>query len=92
MSNIDWSKMITAEMKSAEAAANVLAAAATETARLRSIADTAIAPLQDAVDIEDATVADEATLKLWKKYRVALNRLPDQPGYPDTVDWPAPPA
>ncbi|MEE1866677.1 phage tail assembly chaperone, partial [Pseudomonas auratipiscis] len=33
-----------------------------------------------------------AELKAWKKYRIALIRVPDQPGYPDTIDWPAPPA
>lgn len=34
----------------------------------------AIAPLQDAVDIDDATPADVAALKAWKQYRVAVNR------------------
>lgn len=92
MSNIDWSQMVTAEMKGAAAAVQLLAEVQIETARLRKIADDAIAPLQDAVDIDDATDAEEASLKLWKKYRVALNRLPDQPGYPNTIDWPASPA
>lgn len=63
-----------------------------EISRLRSIADYIIAPLQDAVDIDDATAEEDALLKLWKKYRVALNRLPDQEGYPATISWPAPPA
>lgn len=63
-----------------------------ETARLRQIADTAIVPLQDAVDVDDATEDDKALLTLWKKYRVALNRLPDQEGYPSSINWPAPPA
>lgn len=63
-----------------------------EVARLRMIADTAIAPLQDAVDLEEATEAEVALLKDWKRYRVALNRLPEQPGYPTAIDWPAPPA
>lgn len=63
-----------------------------ETARLRGIADAAITPLQDAVDIGEATAEEEARLKLWKKYRVALSRLPDQEGYPKEIDWPAPPA
>ncbi len=92
MSNIDWAQMITADMKAAAAAAKLLDDAQVETARLRKIADDAIAPLQDAVDIDEATAAEETSLKLWKKYRVALNRLPDQPGYPGTIDWPAPPA
>ncbi|MCX5511449.1 tail fiber assembly protein [Pseudomonas sp. BJa3] len=58
----------------------------------RSKADQAIAPLQDAVDLDEATEAEALRLKEWKRYRVALNRLPDQPGYPAEIDWPAPPA
>lgn len=91
MSNIDWSKMITAEMKAEQAAAVLLASVQAETTRLRSIADVAIAPLQDAVDIDEATAEEEAKLKLWKKYRVALNRLPDQEGYPADITWPVMP-
>ncbi|WP_411382799.1 tail fiber assembly protein [Pseudomonas sp. L7] len=72
--------------------ADPLQQAQEEAGRLRAIADAAIAPLQDAVDLEDATEAETALLKEWKRYRVALNRLPDQPGYPQTIDWPAPPA
>ncbi|ANY86000.1 tail fiber assembly protein [Pseudomonas putida] len=51
-----------------------------------------IAPLQDAVDLGEATSQEEALLVLWKKYRVALNRIQDQPGYPNEITWPAPPA
>ncbi len=91
MSNIDWSYLVTAEMKKEQASAEQLAQVQAETARLRLIADNAIAPLQDAVDIDDADVQEEALLKLWKKYRVALNRLPDQPGYPITIEWPIQP-
>lgn len=63
-----------------------------EAARLRAIADAAIAPLQDAVDLEEATELEAAMLKDWKRYRVALNRLPDQVGYPTDITWPALPA
>jgi hypothetical protein len=35
----------------------------------------AIAPLQDAVDLEEATAAEAALLKKWKQYRVAVNRI-----------------
>lgn len=59
---------------------------------LRRAADSAIAPLQDAVDLEEATETETAKLTVWKKYRIALIRLLDQQGYPDTIDWPAPPA
>ena len=52
----------------------------------------AIAPLQDAVDIGEATPDDEAMLLKWKQFRVAVNRVvltlanptwpvPPQPGY-----------
>jgi len=61
-------------------------------AKLRAIADAAIAPLQDAVDLEEATEAEIALLKEWKRFRVALNRLPEQAGYPETIEWPSPPA
>lgn len=60
-------------------------------AQLRAIADYAITPLQDAVDIDEATEEDTVQLKAWKKYRVALNRVPEQAGYPETIDWPAVP-
>lgn len=63
-----------------------------EIARLRRAADDAITPLQDAVDLDDATADEEALLRLWRKYRVALNRLPEQPGYPTDIEWPVPPA
>ncbi len=35
----------------------------------------AIAPLQDAVDLDDATPDETALLKKWKQYRVAVNRV-----------------
>ncbi|NWA23732.1 tail fiber assembly protein [Pseudomonas gingeri] len=56
-----------------------------------SAATVAIAPLQDAVDLDIATDADTANLKLWKQYRVAINRVSEQPGYPATIGWPTPP-
>lgn len=89
---IDWSKRITAQMIAERKAQELLAQTQAETSRLRKIADDAIAPLQDAVDLDEATEAEALRLKDWKRYRVALNRLPDQQGYPATVDWPAPPA
>lgn len=88
---IDWSQVVTLEMKHEAAAAQHLAALQAEAAAHRTVADSAIAPLQDAVDIDDATDAEVLMLKAWKKYRVALNRLPEQPGYPVDIDWPEPP-
>lgn len=69
-----------------------LTVAQSEIAQRRAAADAAIAPLQDAVDLDEATESEASLLKEWKRYRVALNRLPDQPGYPAEIDWPAPPA
>jgi hypothetical protein len=43
--------------------------------RRLALATLAIAPLQDAVDLDDASAAEIARLKLWKQYRVALNRV-----------------
>ncbi|NBB61310.1 phage tail protein [Pseudomonas sp. ODNR1LW] len=89
--NIDWSQLITQVAKAQTAAAQQLAAVVTDTATRRAVADAAIAPLQDAVDIDEATAAEIALLKAWKKYRIALNRLPEQAGYPTVIDWPAAP-
>ncbi|WP_224795477.1 phage tail assembly chaperone [Pseudomonas fluorescens] len=33
-----------------------------------------------------------ARLKRWKQYRVALNRIEQQMGFPVTVDWPTAPS
>lgn len=52
-------------------------------------ANAAIAPLQDAIDIEAATEDETALLKQWKTYRVALNRL-DLNTAPD-IKWPETP-
>lgn len=40
-----------------------------------SKATLAIAPLQDAVDLDEATQAELDLLKKWKQYRVAVNRI-----------------
>ncbi|MCF7544353.1 tail fiber assembly protein [Pseudomonas petrae] len=57
--------------------------------RLLQIATLSIAPLQDAVDLDDATVSETALLKAWKQYRVAVNRI-DLTG--DIAEWPVQPA
>ncbi|KNZ88427.1 tail fiber assembly protein, partial [Morganella morganii] len=49
----------------------------------------AIAPLQDAVDLDMATPEEESLLKEWKKYRVMLNRV-DTSTAPD-ITWPVKP-
>ncbi len=53
---------------------------------------TRIAPLQYAVDLDMATEADLANLESWKRYSVSLSRINQQPGFPQSVDWPAVPS
>lgn len=50
-----------------------------------------IGPLQDAVDLDEATAEETAKLKAWKQYRVALNRLNQQVGWPTNIQWPTAP-
>jgi hypothetical protein len=59
---------------------------------LRQMADFKAGPLQDAVDLGEATPEEEAQLLAWKRYRVALNRVPQQAGYPGAIDWPPEPS
>lgn len=75
----------------AEEEALKLKALSTRDGLLREAA-TRIAPLQDAVDLGDASVGEEAELKNWKQYRVALNRVQQQTGFPTTIDWPVTPS
>lgn len=89
---IDWSQVITAEQKAADLLEQQRLEAVAEIARRRVQADQAIAPLQYAVDLDEATEVEAALLKDWKRYLVALNRVLEQPGYPVEIDWPAPPA
>ncbi|MBG6242237.1 MAG: tail fiber assembly protein, partial [Candidatus Symbiopectobacterium sp. Dall1.0] len=52
-------------------------------------ASAAIAPLQDAADLDMATEAESALLVAWKTYRVLLNRV-DISTAPD-IEWPEQP-
>lgn len=90
--NIDWTQLVTQAMKTEAAAAQALAEVVAESSSRRATADAAIAPLQDAVDIGEATDDEGGLLTAWKKYRVLLNRVPAQAGYPTTIDWPIAPA
>ncbi|WP_426785262.1 tail fiber assembly protein [Rahnella variigena] len=71
----------------APSVAELKAEATAKLSALMAKANAAIAPLQDAVDIDDATDAERASLTAWKKYRIALNRL-DLSAAPD-IAWPA---
>ncbi|WP_447650961.1 tail fiber assembly protein [Pseudomonas abietaniphila] len=53
---------------------------------LLATATAAIAPLQDAVDLDEATADETALLKKWKQFRVAVNRVdmtPESPAWPE---------
>ena len=54
-------------------------------------ASTKIATLQDAVDLGEATTEEQAALIEWKRYRIALMRIDQQPGFPRDTQWPAQP-
>lgn len=69
--------------------AEILANNAAVRDQLLAKATRAIAPLQDAVDLEDATETEIALLKKWKQYRVAVNRVDLTLAVPS---WPAEPA
>ncbi|GAA3594121.1 tail fiber assembly protein [Gibbsiella greigii] len=49
-------------------------------------ASKAIAPLQDASDLGMATEAERAALLVWKKYRIAVNRI--EPAKNAVITWP----
>lgn len=74
-----------------EPAPDPLAVAQSIQAQLRAQADYVMVPLQDAVDIDEASASEIDRLKAWKKYRVTLSKIAEQPGYPITIEWPAAP-
>lgn len=59
--------------------------------KLLTAAANRMGPLQDAVDIGRATDGDVAPLTLWKGYRVDLNRIEQQEGFPAEIQWPLSP-
>lgn len=103
---IDWSLLITAEMKAAASAAAQLAEAKAMLAAKNAKAVLQIARIQDRVntlgygiDAGDATEADEAeqaalliNLKAWKTYKFALGKVTGQATWPGAPVWPLEPA
>lgn len=59
-------------------------------ASLIAQATIAIAPLQDAVDLDEATDAETALLKEWKQHRVAVNRI--DANTTNVITWPESPS
>ena len=47
-----------------------------------------MAPLEDAEKIGIITDSEAAKLLAWRRYRVALYRLPESEGWPADVEWP----
>lgn len=102
MSNIDWSQLITKEMKAATLAARALAEAKAVLATRNSTASVQIARIQDridtlgyGVDAGEATPDDEAELaaltisiKSWKAYKFQLGKVATQATWPATPNWP----
>lgn len=50
-----------------------------------------ISPLQYAVDLGISTDSEEEKLSRWKMYCVELNRIQDQAGFPNKIEWPTEP-
>ncbi|MDF0605375.1 tail fiber assembly protein [Neisseriaceae bacterium TC5R-5] len=67
------------------------AQAQAELTRRIQMATFAIAPLADALELGIATEEEQASLIAWKRYRIELSRMPQQPGYPTDIDWPTEP-
>lgn len=57
---------------------------------LLALASNTIAPLQDTVELEEATLEEIERLKAWKKYRMQANRI--DPTIAPDIEWPAQPA
>lgn len=71
--------------------AELLPAAKSQQQRLMHEAGLAVAPLQDALDLGLATAAQVEDLNAWKRYRIELSEVPQQAGWPRTMEWPVKP-
>ncbi|RRW54347.1 hypothetical protein EGJ55_16055 [Pseudomonas moraviensis] len=102
---IDWTQLVTKEMKTAAEQAAQLVSAKAGLAARNNKAVTQIARIQDRVDtigfgidIGEATADDEAeqaalliTLKAWKAYKFALGKVTVQQTWYQAPVWPAEP-
>lgn len=102
---VDWSRLITKEMKAAAILAAQLAAMKSDLAERNARAATQISRIQDRIDtlgygieIGEATPEEEAEqaalaapLKAWKVYKYALGKVTTQPGWFESPVWPAEP-
>lgn len=102
---IDWSRLITREMKEAAILAAQLSTVKADLADRNTRAATQIARIQDrietlgyGIEIGEATPEEEAEqaalaapLKAWKVYKYALGKVTTQPGWFDSPVWPVEP-
>ena len=68
--------------------AALLPAARAQQKRLMQEAGLTVAPLQDAVDLGVAPAEQVEQLTAWKFYRLELSEVPQQAGWPRTMEWP----
>ncbi|ECT6228250.1 phage tail protein [Salmonella enterica subsp. enterica serovar Typhimurium var. 5-] len=83
-----WDGKAWVKDEAAEKAAQLRQAEETKS-RLLQMASEKIAPLQDAVDLDEATDKEKASLLAWKKYRVLVNRVDTSTA--TKIDWPKKP-
>jgi hypothetical protein len=104
--NIDWSQLVTKDMKDAAVQAVQLAEAKAELAAKNAKAVIQITRIQDRVDtlgygidVGEATDEDQAeqaalivSLKAWKIYKFSLGKVTVQPTWYAAPVWPSEPA
>jgi len=102
---IDWSQLITSQMKIDAAAKLQLATVKAELVSRNTKAAYQIARIQDridtlgyGIDAGQATEEDEAeqvalmlNIKLWKTYKFALGKVSTKPSWPANPEWPVEP-
>ncbi|RAW93926.1 MULTISPECIES: tail fiber assembly protein [unclassified Photorhabdus] len=69
--------------------AELVAQAERHKEELLALASNNIAPLQDAIDLSEATAEEIERLKAWKKYRMQANRI--DPTIAPDIEWPVRP-
>lgn len=102
---IDWSQLITKEMKNAQADAQALTAAKVELTSRNALAASQIKRIQDRVETlgygieageatpEEKAEADSlaATLSAWKSYKYQLGKVTAQATWHQAPAWPGQP-
>ena len=71
--------------------ADLRAKAMSKRDELLSIADKATAGMADAYVAGLLNEGDEVTFKAYAAYKLALNKVDAQPGYPSDIEWPTSP-